>query len=513
MRKVHLSDKKIYKKTICVLIVAVIYVIGLVVSSDYGRCWDEPAEMKILMSNMAEYVYDLLPEDSDSYKYYRESGTTGISQSVERDHGEATYYPIAYFLRKSESLKQKSDIWHYYSFTVFFIGTLALLYILLNVLNCQSLAALLVFSYFFTPRLFAQSHYNNKDTVLLSLLLVLCAVFLSLSKKQTLPKTLFASLVAALIINNKILGAWFVLVLALMFVFLSVKDHAAIKSVFFVLIFGILGTMVFYYLLTPAMWHDPYSFVLYLTDGAKNFARWKGYVRFRGSNYVHDGYPLPKYYIPYIFIITTPLYVLAYLIIGHLMAVWNTIKRDERAITSEQQIIAISMILIWIFPLAYAVISGMNVYNDWRHFYFMYGPMIITSACGLDSVMTKKNVKAVAMVLLGIFNLYFIVTCYIYHPYQYCYYNILAGCNVENEYELDYWNVSIEDALTYILNSDRSDVICITASDENTKRGIEDALEIVDGSNRLVLLYDIINEWKGADYIVVNTTYDHIYGR
>lgn len=500
------------KKWTTILVIITIYVVGFIVSPDYGRCWDEPAEMDILMSNVAEYVFNIFPEDAETYKNFRDSGIIPISESIQMDHGEATYLLIAPFIYLCQDQKMKSDIWHYYSYTIFFIGAMALLYILINVINNKYIAGLLTVSYYITPRFFAQSHFNNKDTILLSWLIVLCALFISLSKHFSYALPVLGGFVSALLVNSKILGGFFVVVLAVMYVFLSVNNRIDNKDIIKTLLIGFLSTVLFYILITPAMWHDPIVFFDYVLNSAKDFTRWKGYVRFRGNNYFHEGYPLPKYYLPYMFLITTPVYILVYLVMGHLLVALDIIQRGAEKETIKRRIVAISMTTIWFPPMLYAIISGMTVYNDWRHFYFIYGPLIIVAACGMDRIVSNHKAEKGIIILLLICDSYFVITGFINHPYQYCYYNFMAGKEVESQFELDYWNVSMEDGISYILSDDERDIIRITATEECAKRGIEDALEMVSQTDRIELLYNIRDDWYKADYIIANTTYDYIYG-
>lgn len=63
--------------------------IGLFTSGDYGLPCDEPAEQIILRENMKEYAWRVLGPESDAVRYYDSLGVQRISESIERDHGNA----------------------------------------------------------------------------------------------------------------------------------------------------------------------------------------------------------------------------------------------------------------------------------------------------------------------------------------------------------------------------------------------------------------------------------------
>ena len=55
--------------------------------------------------------------------------------------------------------------------------------------------------------------------------------------------------------------------------------------------------------------------------------------------------------------------------------------------------------LLWLLPLGAAVLAHATVYNGWRHFYFLYGPMLVLAAYGLHGLyrlMEGKTVVAIA---------------------------------------------------------------------------------------------------------------------
>jgi len=129
---------------------------------------------------------------------------------------------------------------------------------------------------------------------------------------------------------------------------------------------------------------------------------------------------------------TTPVWVLAFIAIGAVMAIARKPRLDLRLV-----------VLMWALPLGFAVITRTTVYNGWRHFYFIYGPMIVLAAWAVGKIAKKK----VIAVILAVCMLGGAVDLGMNHPHQQTYYQPLVRLHGENFNELDYWNVSARDAL------------------------------------------------------------------
>ena len=57
------------------------------------------------------------------------------------------------------------------------------------------------------------------------------------------------------------------------------------------------------------------------------FQRWNGYVLFRGSVFDTTSQPLPWYYLPYMMLATTPLWILMLCAAGTALALWTGVRR------------------------------------------------------------------------------------------------------------------------------------------------------------------------------------------
>ena len=99
---------------------------------------------------------------------------------------------------------------HYFNFIIFFIATIFFYRILKLRFNNETYALLGTIFLILSPRIFADSFYNNKDLVFLSFFTISSYYSMKLIKKQNFKNSVKFSLFAALTIDIRVLGILFV---------------------------------------------------------------------------------------------------------------------------------------------------------------------------------------------------------------------------------------------------------------------------------------------------------------
>ena len=194
------------------LFFGLVLVLGLVTVPQYGRPWDERLEMDILRMNLWEYVR-AAGADESAFAYWREqgNGTTSellpISESIERDHGAAAFYPLAGVVM-DENLTEHSRmiLWHGWCWVLFTLGALALYGCCRELELSRGISLAAVCFLLLSPRFFAEGHYNNKDTVLMALTLCVLWTALRLMKRPGVLRGLLFALAGAFCANMKVIG-------------------------------------------------------------------------------------------------------------------------------------------------------------------------------------------------------------------------------------------------------------------------------------------------------------------
>ena len=505
--------KRAVEKWLPVALFLALILIGFLTSADYGQPWDEPWEQDILRMNYNQYAMFFgsgerltLLSDID----IPESGL--IEDSIERDHGVSAYYPVFFLVSGSMSPNARMVLWHAYTWLWFAAGAAALYFVsrrfgLSKLLSCVP-ALFLVLS----PRFFAQGHYNNKDMVLLSLTLILILQTARLMEKQSPGRAIAFALFGAVAANTKIIGL-FIYGVCVLAAFLPPLPERRKDSRYWISAgIAVFGLPAFYLLLTPAAWSDTIGYIRYTVQNAVGFTRWDHIVLFRGAVFHLDTAALPRYYLPYMMLVTTPLWLLAVTALGLGFALRDLIKRRKRPLPDRTARTLILCTALWLVPLLFAVVARPTLYNGWRHFYFLAAPLLCLSAYGFkraaDSLkgIRKPFLKYAAAGLLAALMILTGAGMVLSHPAQYAYYNqLLLGRNIPRYMELDYWNVSALPTVRKLLNSTEAK-ITIAGVDLWSQTGLEAACALLppEEQGRVAVLQQGDAD---AEYLLVNPTY------
>ena len=501
------------------LFFAALLAVGLATCTDYGLPCDEPAEQVILQENMHEYASRLLGEGSSAAQWYQNRGIDRISDSVEKDHGQSAYYAFMPVLASYlDAPHQLTVLWKAYTWLWFMLGCAAIYGFCRETGMNRFVSCTGTLLMYLCPRFFAEGHYNNKDMVLLSL--VLCTLYLGLRflKKPSFVRGALMSLAGAMAANTKIVGAvgWGLMGLAA--IVLVTADRRWSRRMVSTAVVTVGLFLAFYLLLTPAAWADPAGYIEYLLINASGFTRWTGVVVFRGMVFDHAVNPLPRYYLIWMMLATLPLYVVPLAAAGQLGAIWRAWKQKKEMLKDPVTLGYAVVTLCWFLPLLAAVVMRPKVYNGWRHFYFVYAGVVLMAAGGVQGCLRflKKHggdcgMPAVFMAGLLLFFGWTAKDMAVNHPYQYGYYNLLGNRNAEVDMELDYWDVSTVNAMEQLAECERNEELPLVlgGSDPMSWFGVYHGYQVLEPDVKARL---IITEGTDAPYMLYNTTYARIYG-
>ena len=154
---------------------------------------------------------------------------------------------------------------------------------------------------------------------------------------------------------------------------------------------------------------------------------------------------VPWYYIPTYMLYTVPLFFLIALAAS--LIVWIQPVFNRRYLSY--------LLFIVLFAWAYAVYKKSALYGGWRHFYFIYPPLVVLAALGIEQWLRRlpsKAGKAAIGTSLGLGMLLPAVWMVRNHPYQSTYFNEIIG-GVDGAYgrfETDYYNNSVKEAAEWL---------------------------------------------------------------
>ena len=503
-------NKALPRWAVCVFFAAFL-ALGLLTAADYGPSWDEQTEMDILRMNLWEYARVLGLDESRFETLAARQGPLSIetlrpiSQSIEQDHGTAAFYPFGWVvLDLSLTGAQQSALWHMACWAVFTLGGFALYAALRQMGLSRGWALLGPVCLLLTPPFFAHGHFNNKDIALFSL--SLCGLWqsLALARRPGFARGVCFALCGALAANTKVAGLALWGLCALYVLIRLLMERRMTPRVWGVAGVTVLSFAALYALLTPALWADPAAFFGYLLSNAVAFQRWNGYVLFRGSVFDTTSQPLPWYYLPYMMLATTPLWILMLCAAGTAAALWTGARRLRAR--GAPGLVPLLTALLWLLPLAFAVLTGTRIYNGWRHFYFLYGPLLALAVLGAQGLWGRVRGarRRVFAALLGLCMALTSVGIATQHPYQYAYYQPLVQLRGTDYNELDYWNVSARDALVRLAGAYEGE-LTVEPADLWSDYALQRAQAVLpdDLARRFICL----PEGGGARFVLSNPTY------
>jgi hypothetical protein len=496
-------------RIITVVLFLIMLVVGLIVTPNYGMPWDELMEIQIMGSNVREYVGLVKGEENEPDKLANGMPIQDFKENPDIDHGESAYYPIAPFAFMDlgqESGRTLMFIWHFYTFLIFMAGVICLYFIAKFLTGDWKYGILASLFLYLSPRFFAEGHYNSKDVVTMCLIII--GIWFGIKFIETKFIRYAAAFAAACAVaaNMRIIGFMFFGGIGLLYlVVLTMQKQWSRKSIISGAI-AILAFAAIYYVLTPASWESPIRYFSYNFTRSSNFEGWPGTVYFMGQTYR----PVPSHYIPVMFAITTPILIVFLTLVGHITTVkkiWTTKVKEFFAGSGKYYLC--SLLFVWV-PLMFAIIKTPILYNSWRHFYFIYGPLLILAIGGFKAIVdiSTRNQKRLICGLLALQIGFSIVMIAINHPYEYAYYNILAGAKPDEKYEMDYWNVTGMKCLMELIDKvDSPEVISVVGPDYYMNDGLHKAFDVLpkEYQSRIKILeYSEGSTTPGADYLVVN---------
>jgi tetratricopeptide (TPR) repeat protein len=155
----------------------------------------------------------------------------------------------------------------------------------------------------------------------------------------------------------------------------------------------------------------------------------------------------PWYYLPRYMAITIPIIVFSGIAVFFL----NTKKN----FSGNQKIQLLLLAFTVLFPLAFVILKGSNLYGSWRHFLFVYPGIVLIAALGFHAFFVRfkyRIVRIAAIGLLLVLSFHPARFMAANHPYYYLYYNQFVGGlkGAYGNYETDYYYHSMREGAEWL---------------------------------------------------------------
>ena len=489
-----------YKKISIVLIFSLLLIVGVLIYDDYGISWDENyhrgngfVSLNYIRSLLELNIYPGFP-DFENY--------------FSAQYGVIFDLPMAYF----EKLFLINDSRNYFlmrhliNFLIFFISCICFYLLLLRRFTFKFAILGLVF-FILSPRIFADSFYNMKDLVFLSLFVISLYFSIRFLDKISYKNAVLASLFCSIAVSSRIMGIVMPFIIIIFFMLEAIDNKKYfIKNIYKIIFFSLL-CFVFIVMFWPYLWSDP---LVNFVSTLKNMSAyaWRGSIFYLGDYISAENLPW-HYPLVWIFI-TTPILYLFLFISGSSVIIFKSVKKFlnlnqndkiQNLWDNKNERLEIIIFILFYFTLFLVININSTLYGGWRHLYFIYPCLIFISISGLEFISNKINYKYLLVLIIPLL-LHVSYWMFKNHPNQFVYFNFLAGKNVNDKFEIDYWGTSNVHLLNYLLKIDKKDEIKIYIFSDSPYYF---SLPIIDKKqrNRIKFVSDI----NSADYLVSNHYY------
>ncbi len=448
-----------------------LFVLGLSIYKDYGVSVDEPLERTngiVALVDLGERLNLESIKGNPFLKQYIKSHFVGSPVASEYkpykiNEYRDRYYPVGFtlpsvMLERWLSIEDEVSIYHFrhlMNFVVCFLGLIALYSIAKRRYSSWKIGILAVLLFMLSPRFFAESFYNSKDLILVSLFLIVTNSMIALILRPRIITLLMHALLCAIAMDIRLMAIIFPIGTLTLLGILALRGQVAVVRVMLYASIYSASVIFFVVLLWPFLWPNPWQNFL------EAFVFMTRYKFEMTSLYLGDYFPsdqLPWHYLPVWIGLTTPLPYIGFFFLGVLVILGKTWKNKWSLWKNAGELQDLIFLVLSLGPVLAIVILNSTLYDSWRHVYFVYPYLILVAVRGLVCLwdlssshkLWKYGLTILVSITLGYIGLWMIKA----HPLQNVYFNVLAGSNLKERFDLDYWGLANKLALERIAMKD-----------------------------------------------------------
>jgi hypothetical protein len=447
-----------------ILFFSIYFSIGLLVYKDYGLSIDEPihrtlgyywylwllkfflinSESVILIENKflstdQEFIKILLKGDSLWYGPFFDLLTVFLEDKF-----------------NIVNLKEIYQFRHFINFIFFYSSSICLFFLLKFRFKNNLLSLIGVIFYISTPRFFAESFYNPKDIIFMSIgVFCLFYILKSLHELKIL-NLLILSFCCSLATNVRIMGIVFPVIFLFFFLINSLEIKNFFKKNLFLILFFLSFYFIFLILLWPYLWNDTISHL---------FNVFTAYKKVVGGTNFYLGEDISSKYLPwhYIFVwiaITIPLIYIPFilhtlfLVINKFFLNFLSIKKEGNLFKNKIEVYDFLFLIYFFLPIFYFISFNKPLIGGWRYLYFIFPSMIYFLIFSIDKIINFrtnlifKNFFFILIFFTLLNNMFVLVK---YHPFQNIYFNNLVEKKANQLFDIDYWGLANANAVSKII--------------------------------------------------------------
>ena len=358
------------------------------------------------------------------------------------------------------------------------------------------------------PRLYGHSFVNSKDIPFLVMFMVSLYLVHRAFRRDTLRAFLLCGAGVGLLTNFRIMGVLlFAAVLALRAcdLFRASEDHERrrVRNTGFAFVTA--GALTLY-AASPWLWRNPFDFLMAVAI----LSRYPDPLASLFQGQVVSWPEIPPHYVPVWIAITTPPVVLLLGFAGAASLVRSLWVRPRDALRNTDLRFALLLAACLVLTVLAIVVIGSNLYDAWRHVYFLYAPLCLLAVLGLRWLaslcarpMLRKGVYVLAAAGVAVAA----VETVSIHPYQALYFNFLADRHtperLRSRYGMIYSGLAYREGLEHLLRRHPSSPVYVGRSMLHVRYIGFSNLEILPPEDRQRIARRAGMQWWGDYYVSV----------
>ena len=471
MSNIYLKkENKLQNKLILIILFLIFFIVGTNIYQTYGISLDEEGTRAHGFMTL-KYIYEIFfPSQVPSIESY--ISVPKLSDFFSKDHGAIldTLFAFIEITFSYEESKIQYLFRHYICFVLFFISTYFFYLIVKFRFNDWRMGILGSIFLILSPRIFAESFYNNKDIAFMSLFIISLYCCLKFIYKPTLKHSLTFAITSALATDLRLMGIMLPFLALSFIVIISLRENFFWKKNLIPILSFLILTPIFIILFWPYLWSDP---IVNFFIAFKKFSAfpWTGKNLYLGE-YIDARY-VPWHYAPVWITITTPLIYIFLFTVGFYISLKRILKRLLKIEEikefndlwrGKKEMLDLMILLNLFLPIFIVIVLNSTLSDGWRHLYFIYPSLLLISLYGFERIMYKIKRRKISTYFISLIILTLVINLFNMikmHPHQNVYFNFLVGKNVEEKFDIDYWALSNKQALEYILLNNDKDFIKI----------------------------------------------------
>ena len=265
--QINLLSKKNF---LAFLLFSLIFLFGIFSFKDYGISTDEQFHREN-GSFYYNYAKSFLSgpnslETKNSEKLIKENLNLGGAIFGTPSVQPVFFDIIAEFFIEKLNIKNSKDIYqfrHLLNFLFFFIGLCFFYKIIDNRYKSHIYALIGVLFLFLSPRFFAESFYNQKDIVFLSLTIINIYFGMNFIKNPNFKNTFAFSLSSALAFDTRIMSVISIFIILFILLLKSLRGNELLKKNLKFIVYFFPITFIFIIVFWPYIWNDPINNFLF----------------------------------------------------------------------------------------------------------------------------------------------------------------------------------------------------------------------------------------------------------